>query len=363
MDYNLLYIDDEIGKRDAFADSLTNNPGLKIESFSPKDLSDTRDFILSHQKIDGVILDLKLDGIKNGENVADYTAPILAQALRSKIAEWNFKKEFPIFLLTTQDNLEKYYKYDLTSHDLFDFLFFKQKLGEENNYSQKMISILRAYDIINKKNKSLGPILKINLEELVNVNFPSKFYENDSTSIYDISKFVLKKIVLVQGVLISEKILAARLGIDIENSEDWGELKDSLTEIKYEGIYSHTWQRWWSHKLVNMWRSRFPHLPSLISLNGNERVEILKEHFKLVRLRPATPLNKSTGSKFWTICQVYNRPLDIRDGILIETSNSESWLDKMYISLESILERDYKRKGIVIHPSEFDRVNELKEEF
>ncbi|RKE92269.1 hypothetical protein BXY80_2187 [Ichthyenterobacterium magnum] len=361
MAYNLIYIDDEIGKRDAFADSLTDNSDLEIKSYSPSNLGETRDLIFSNQELDGVILDLKLDGVKYEENTADYTAPSLATAIRSKIVENNFKNEFPIFLLTSQDNLEKYYKYDLTSHDLFDFLFFKQKLGEVNNYPQKIISILDAYKTIKEEGKKMNSILKVDLSGLINVNLPSKFYDSDSASVYDISKFVLKKIVLRQGILISEEVLAARLGVDIEASQDWEQLKVFFKHIKYDGIYSQVWNRWWSHKLVSYWREVFPKSPPLISLNATERVEIIKKQYNLPELKPATPIEKASGSKFWTVCKVYNKPLDVRDGILIEMLDSEPWHDKMYISLESILERDYKGKKISIHPSEIDRVNDLKE--
>ncbi len=363
MAYKLIYIDDEEGKRDAFADSLTDNSNLEIKTCSPSELGETRDIVMNNQEHDGVILDLKLDGVKNDKNTANYTAPSLATAIRSKIVENNFRKEFPIFLLTSQDNLEKYYKYDLTSHDLFDFLFFKQKLGEANNYPQKIISILEAYEIIKKENKKLDSILEIDLDELVNINFPSKFYEPDSVSIYDLSKFILKKVVLKQGILIPEEVLASRLGINIELSESWDELKEILKSLGYTGIYSKVWRRWWSHKLVQFWREVFPTSPPLISLKAIERVDMLKAHYNLEKLSPATPIEKASGSKFWTVCKVYNRPLDVRDGILIETLDPEPWHDKRYISLESILERDYKGKKIIIHPSEIARVNELKEGF
>lgn len=362
MEYNLIYVDDEKGKRDAFADSLSQNSELTIHPCSPSTLEKTRDELIAKKKeIDGIILDLKLDGNQEGEDSADYTAPSLAQAIRSKFAEEGFTYEMPIFLLTSQDNLEKYYKYDLTSHDLFDFLFFKQKLGEENTYSNKIVSILKSYKIIKEKKKDLEKILGIDLKSLNNTIFPSKFYNPEQVTVYDISKFILRKIILRQGILISEEVLASRLGVDIEKSSDWNKLKDNFEKIKYKGIYTNVWERWWSHELINYWRELYPNEKSLIQLNAEERVKLLSEKFNLNALVTATPIEKASDTKFWTVCSVYKKPLDIRDGILIETSDSESWHDKLYISLQSILERDYKSKKIVIHPTETERVQELKQ--
>ena len=39
------------------------------------------------------------------------------------------------------------------------------------------------------------------------------------------------------------------------------------------------------------------------------------------------------------------------------------WQDKRYISLESILERDAKEKGLVIHPEEKERFDDIKQEY
>ncbi|WGF91535.1 hypothetical protein [Aequorivita marisscotiae] len=361
MAYNLIYVDDEVNKRDTFADSLSDKTKLLIKTWSPSKIEKTRDDLISKKNtIDGIILDLKLDGIKNEEDTANYTAPSLAQAIRSKFAEEGFKYEIPIFLLTSQDNLEKLYKYDLTSHDLFDFLFFKQKLGEVNNYTNKIVSIITAYKTIASVNKNLDKILKINIDELGIIVFSSKYYSPEAT-IYDISKFILRKIILLEGVLISENLLAARLGIDTEASgKGWLQLKEKLTPMKYEGIYSDCWERWWNHKLINIWREFFPHSQPLIRLNADERVALLSEKFKLKNLIAAKPISKAKGNRFWTVCKVYKKPLDIRDGIMIESLQEESWHDKSYISLESVLERDYTDKNFIIHPTEINRVKELK---
>lgn len=366
MAYKLIYIDDE-NTREVHADSLTKGGFLEIEFVIPSLLEKTRDELLKHKdNLDGIILDLKLDGNKEAPEHATYTAPSLAQAIRSSFSnpEGGFDFEVPIFLLTSQENIEKYYEYDLTSHDLFDYIFFKQNLSKENDYINTIVGVIESYRTLSTSDNNLDSILGIDLGELNQNIFPSKFYEKEITTNYILSNYVLRNVIKKPGILICEKILGARLGIDIENSPDWVKLKEILNDsVSYRGIYSAVFSRWWSHRLVNWWREEFASSAPLIRLNAEERVTLIIDKFKLNGLVVAKPINKATESKFWTICQAIGKPLDIKDGILLDDSESKVWQDKLYISLESILERYYVKKGLRVHPLELERVTELKKGF
>lgn len=366
MAYKLIYIDDE-NTREVHADSLTKGGVLEIQIVIPSLLEKTRDELLNNKvNLDGIILDLKLDGNKEGKEHATYTAPSLAQAIRSSFSnpEGGFDVEIPIFLLTSQENIEKYYEYDLTSHDLFDYIFFKQNLSKDNNYINTIVGIIESYRTLNSTENNLNDILKIDLEELNQNIFPSKFHEKGLTSNYILSNYILRNVVKKAGILICEKILGARLGVDIEKSPNWNKLIEILNDsVLYKGIYSSVFPRWWSHRLINWWRDEFPSSPPLIRLNAQERVTLILDKFKIDGLTPATPIAKATESKFWTICQAIGKPLDIKDGILLDDSELKVWQDKQYISLESILERYYVNKGLRIHPQESERITELKKGF
>jgi hypothetical protein len=359
--YKLLYIDDEKTKQ-VNADSLKKGNLLSIEPYAPVGLEKTRDLILNYdEEIDGLILDLKLDGNKEAEEHATYTAPSLAQAIRSSFTINETNLEVPIFLLTSQENLEKYYDYDLTSHDLFDYIFYKQKLSEKNNYIKVIVGFINAYKAIVERKFELNQILQIDVQELNSDVFPSVFIEKQFTA-YKLSRYIFKNCIVRSGILISEKILAARLGINISKSPGWDALLENLEDAYYKGIFSDVWNRWWSHRLINWWRNVFPESKPLSSLEANKRVEMLINKFHL-ELIPATPIDKATGERFWTICQVLDSALDIRDGILLDDMDAKPWHDRKYISLEAILERGHIQKGLKIHASEKERVLELKEKY
>lgn len=366
MAYKLIYIDDE-NTREVHADSLSKGGVLEIQFVIPSLLEKTRDELLNNKdNLDGIILDLKLDGNKEASEHATYTAPSLAQAIRSSFSnpEGGFDFEVPIFLLTSQENIEKYYEYDLTSHDLFDYIFFKQNLSKENDYIDTIVGVIESYRTLSSTENNLNDILGIDLGELNQNIFPSKFYEKGLTTNYILSNYILRNVIKKPGILICEKILGARLGVDIENSTNWNKLKEILSDsVSYKGIYSAVFTRWWSHRLINWWRDEFPLSAPLIRLNAEERVALILDKFKLDGIVPAKPITKATESKFWTICQAIEKPLDIKDGILLDDSEAKVWQDKQYISLESILERYYVKKGLRIHPQELERVTELKKGF
>jgi hypothetical protein len=170
-------------------------------------------------------------------------------------------------------------------------------------------------------------------------------------------------LICTPGPLINEAFLAARLGVDIESSADWEKLKnDFLKEIKYAGIFSGAWNRWWMYKLHKWWESEIS-TDAIATLDARERIELLKEKLKLADLKVATPLPKAASFRYWTVCQGYKKPLDPREGLRIESRDILPWQDTLYISIEAALERVGRTQGLKIHPLEKERFEQLKKQF
>lgn len=364
MIYKILYIDDENTENSkAYADGLSSLGLIQISVEKPTSVEELLDELINKQsEFDALIIDLKLDGNQKGERVAKYTAPFLAQGIRSKrLLENGFKNEFPIFLISSRDNLKKYFDSDTSSHDLFDYTFTKVNVGSKGDYYEKIItSIIEAYKIISKGKTEFKRILNYdNIEEIKNRIFSTKFLTGKNTSVSEISQFIFNEIINKSGILIDENVLAARLGIDIKKSEEWDQLLTLLKDFEYSGIFKEPLKKWWFSDILEWWNDHFPNI-ILIRLDASQRVKLITEKFNLKKLVAAEAIPKATSTKFWTVCQAYQKPLDPKDGFLIDGNQLKPWQDKRYISLESILERDAKNKGFLIHPEEKERFENLR---
>jgi hypothetical protein len=367
MAYKVLYIDDENQDRSqAYADGLSTLGLIEITIKKPTSFETLRDELVHEQSnIDALILDLRLDGNQQGERVAKYTAPILATGIRSHcLIEDGFKKEFPIFLISSKDNLKKYFDSDTSSHDLFDYTFTKATVGSEGtNYEKLIASITEAYKLIGEGKTDFAKMLDYHsIKDIENRIFTSKFLTGEGTSVSEISQYIFNEIIRKSGILIDENILAARLGVNIEKSDDWKIILGYIEEYKYSGVFCNAFERWWFNGIMDWWNDNFSN-KLLIRLNAEERVSLLKEKFDLQEIHVAEPIAKTTSTKFWTVCQAYQQPLDPKDGFLLDGNLLKPWQDKRYISLESILERDAKEKGFVIHPEEKERFDDIKKEY
>lgn len=167
-------------------------------------------------------------------------------------------------------------------------------------------------------------------------------------------------LLLVSGVLTDERTLAARLGINIEASDDWENLKSLLSSSEYQGVFKEGWPRWWASGIESWWRSLSKDMPILRSTPAAERVRLINERTELQGLSAAVPVTESYSTAYWTVCQATQKPLDPRDGLIIDRPNARLWQDKLYVSLEAELNRDRQLKGLRLDPLDKDRLPKLK---
>ena len=306
-----------------------------------------------------------MDGNQQGERTATYTAPSLATGIRTKFFnDDGFVKEFPIFLISSSENLKKYFDPDTSSHDLFDFTFTKTNVGNDGvQYEQLIESFIVAYQTIQEDKTNFPKILGITQEnQVIERLFTTRFLLGEGTSASEISQYIFNEIIDKNGVIIDEDILAARLGVNHKESADWSKLLQLLSDVKYSGIFSSSLERWWNGAVLSWWNHIFSNTP-LIRLDAVERVILIKEKFGLTNIIDAQPIDKTTSTKFWTVCQAYKKPLDPKDGFLVDGNQLYQWQDKRYLSLESILEREARNQGLRIHPAEKERFEDIKQEY
>lgn len=362
MKSKFIYIDDE--NPEALASIVNGFNDTDLIEVELMDLSSIKNFEQLKGKIqeinpDGLIIDLRLDG--EGPNRLSFPATTLAQDLRTMVASGTIKP-VPLILCSTSSKMRATYDIDKSSHDLFDYKFEKSITPDWNKLSRKLQSLSSSYLWLNKEKRNIDTILnRTDLHLLDSRAFERLQDKEVQNQVNDITQFVINELFHHPGLLIRESILAARYGIDIEKSkEGWARIKESLlVPCKYTGILSEGWERWWADKTEEIFKTRTDR--RLQELNASQRVEYLKK-LGFDNITEANPLPYCRSSEFWTICEAYKKPLDPLEGFKIyEVNEPKPWQEAKYISIGAELERKGREKGIRPHPSELDRINDLKE--
>jgi hypothetical protein len=291
--------------------------------------------------MDGLILDLRLDDLPNedGER-ANFRGTSLAQEIRTRQKEKEFKS-FPIVLFSANDKLQK--SLENSGKDLFDICIDKSKVNADTFtiITPQLISLAEGYKFLSG-NKDVAKILDIDISA-IDERFVSELSQLLNNPVHIISQFIIYELIEKQGLLINEQVLAARLGIDIANSQDWDKVKDSIASAKYNGVFCEGWQRWWMPLVEKWWDETIKATAYLRSTPATDRVELIKNTLQLDNLQVAQKIDKADSEEFWTICKGYGKPLDPVDGLIIEGQEKlYPWQEPEYVSIDAALKSKNK---------------------
>lgn len=374
MSYKYLYIDDLLadgseGSSDAprsLASGLTKD-GIEVIYKHVFDF-DSEDFIIKHlSEYDGLLLDLRLDEYKDKDGKhSKFTATEFAQHIRTLVTkgkeDGGIDKDLPIVLFSTDDKLKQVYATDLSSHNLFDRYVTKFKTPVD--VSKKLFSLAKGYKEISDNKTKLEVLL--GLENLINLDSRifARFSQNpEITPIHEYAQVILKDLIYITGPLINENILAARLGVDKEQSsiEEWNKLKEIFLDSKYNGVFCDGWSRWWMFKINTIFEEKCG--TYLSYLNANEKINLFKEKFSLKELIAAEPIKLNSSTRYTTVCKVFKKPLDEMEGFRIYTSREpKQWQEYEYTSLEAFASGKVDEQNIKVHIDDRDRLLEALEE-
>ena len=350
-----LYIEDDPEHSKAFLNSFNNTNLVNVSLDAPLPFGKQIKHIKKNiESIDGLIIDLRLDDNRSKHKGVDYRGTSLAQEIRTKQTEKYFGKEFPIVIISTDKKIKKSLKNDYSSHNIFDYRILKDEIKSRIDIPLKLHSIANAYLNISENKKSIIKILNFNEIERIDRRAFIRFKAN--LSVHEFAIYFLNEIIQKSGILIDEKILAARFGVDISNSPDWENLKKMIKQTKYKGIYCEAWDRWWMFKINDWWEKKIKAPKSLASFDANKRVEYIKAKTKLKKIKAANPIKYCKSNRYWTICKALKKPLDPLEGFRILEEEPDPWQDISYISLDAILERKHISAEIKIHPLEKERL-------
>lgn len=353
---NALIIDDE--EVDNLFDGVE---GINVESCKPEDF--TQDMaVIRKSKFDAIIMDQKLT---NQTKSIPYQGTTLIQEMRSRMVKSNGDlSPKPIVLWSIAKNIETYYN-EKSSHNLTDAVWRKDNFGQDEEYAQKCVETLwdlvSGYKLLNTLNPSMSavnhllPILNVKKDNASIIPYPFYvFFDNKSNrKPHLISQFVLNSILRFNGPLIDFETVLARLGVS-DKSKDLAKLKQKLDKFSYKGIYSASNPRWWFQLLTEWWLDKID-TRHPAPLTAFERTKLLRSKLKL-DLEPAEVPNGQNSASFWYSCPFTKQPLDPIDSFKVVFPEKREWQDDIYISYDAAKNRDYKRQGYSLDPTDKDRL-------
>lgn len=369
---NFLCIDDQQDHSpEDFIRVLESKADLKIKRVQPIEIGSQIDLILKESSESpnfGLLLDLRLDmEVGPGNARVPYRGPTLAQELRTRMAEDANQKAFPILLWSIDANFAKSYKRDDTSHDLFDAIYGKDAEINEcpEIVAHQMCSLALGYSKINqaKEDQVLDASL-LGLATVQDISSASAFIDYfkfiiQNRAIHEVALHLMSDLIRPAGLLVCEKLLAARFGVDIEASaNEWEKMKNILSPAKYSGPFGDAWNRWWWFEAESWWNSLSERPANLRRIGSVDRVQFLNEKFSL-KLIDVKPIRNEYSTKFFTLCSAMDEPLDPADALRIATPMIKPWEDTSFVSIHAALNRIAREKWR-LDPLEADRFAELK---
>lgn len=364
MEMTFLYIDDDSPDRiDGTTQGFMKENFINIISNQPQNSWEEQlYFILEKEKedkLDGLILDLRLDDYPNKEQKkANFRGTSLAQEIRTRQKE-GVLKPFPVVLFSGNDKVAN--SLENSGKDLFDIFIAKDSIDDNSYilYRNKLNALAEGYKQISDSN--LFKILNIE-EEIIDERFISELDSLSGSPSHIIARFIINELIEKQSLLIDEKVLAARLGIDKDRSADWSKILESLNSSKYTGIFSAGWNRWWMPLVDKWWREIIEAETYLRSTAASNRVKLIKQKLNL-DIQHAQKIDKAESEEYWTVCRGYDLPLDPVDGLLIDgQENLYPWQNAEYVSVDAALKRkniDLWKKIAILEEQRFSELEGL----
>ena len=353
------YIDDEVDTIKSIADGINECNKVHVDVF-PLARFKEFDKLIEQLKsewnnIDGLILDLKLDG--GGDDSTKFTATSLAQWISSYVVA-DYKAAKPVILLSNDLQCANY-KADVTSHDLFDMVLERNGGLDWSHFAEILAVLAEDYDKLNKdEEKKLSDLLQNDSIDTTSTYF-APFLDAATFNVSQFAAFVLNDLFIHPGLLISEDLLAARFGVDMEKSGNaWKEFKTKYLGVaKYRGVFGRIKECYWSKKTQEVF-AQITNGKSAASMTTIQRVATLKAHSEDAKgLEAYEPADKDLSTYCWAIDEVTKKPLDSANGYMIqEEGGLKSWQEPRFLSFDTI---ESGNKGdIRLVPSEQERYNE-----
>jgi CheY-like chemotaxis protein len=328
-----LFVDDAKDDRQSYAEALSLGDDLRVTAISG---GEARERLTAKSlTADGVLMDIDLSNeTGQAENGLALTAAIRAAQNRGDLAP------FPIVRFSYRVRVAENIGHDPSSDDFFDLPIDKDGLsapGATHQVQNTLRGMAEVYAAV--ADKSAGPALMGLDAERWALLGHSTF---DDDLLYA-NRPHLKAGIAVRalenpGLLIDDRLLAARLGVDLWRSEGSAALINELSPAAYNGVGAEFYRRWWARALELWWADTLEVEEPLAAYTIAERVGILADTFP--DLAPLTMPAESPGNRPWRLCTLTLEktggfiPVDPEYGVPYRPrSPLPDWLDPTYAAL------------------------------
>lgn len=337
MEYRILYLEDQK------ADSLINDFKEHDIEVVVNKASRVEEAIkaMTSARYDAYLMDYRLS-----EGKGSFNAPAFAGYLRTEDKKGR-SIQAPIIMITNETGLH-IVNDEQNKQDMFDLIIRKEEYSKSAKDSINMvIAYIEAYKTILESDMRLEDVLQLTKNETKDY-IDSRLQKEMTNSkeeknVFRYLKLISEYLLASPGLLIDDRYLAARLGVDKKTSGDeWIKLMEVLENYRYRGVLSSAVNRWWMPKLKYWWATINPKEP-LRMKDASERVDILNKKFNL-HLKEAKTIKHCDSSTFWAVCRALNRPIDPAEGYVCNSRYKMPWEENEYISLLGALEHPEYQK-------------------
>ena len=304
-------------------------------------------------KPDIVALDYRLYDNQQSFPDATYRAGGPAQMLREEMVERPVE-DFPIILISTEDNIRKLFGPDKTSHDLFDEWYLKATLTDEarsQDVGTQIVDLIQGYkkigNVAQETQKHLS-LLKLSSNEWSKINPSSLLISLEETSVtHVIARILLQNVIKRPGLLLRPVDVYARLSLAPENDDRDKAFEFLLNAgLGYEGVFSTGWPRLWRHKFENWARENIGY--PLSSIPGNRRVDIFNEVARTKYKAAKSKWSKREDELFSFACASCDAPTELRHSVAAHDPLVPKYCERRRICFDCVQTDEFSHRDLRI---------------
>lgn len=343
-----ILVDDRAQEAGGLAAALTHPAGgFHVDVMEPRE---AREQVLSGvAQPTGMLIDVDLSSIAGERG----SGPGIAQDIR--IAQKASRiPEFPLVRYAFRGRVIENIGMDPASDDLFDLLLEKDETaGRANEIRLQLQGVseiyegFRRWDGVSKEVWLALLGLSVDQErDWCHGGLFGRMSALRKAGLHVAAGGYLRTVVQVDGPLIDEDLLAIRLGVDVQRSDgaSWTSLLGALDSIRYRGVGSAQFRRWWANGLNLWWLDQRKSDETLASFPAQERTEFLSAQFGARLIALEMPAG-SPGIRPWSRCALAAEampartiPVDPLEAVRLRpTEDFPSWVDPKYVSLREAL--------------------------
>ena len=365
MKFKGIYVDDQEPRYGELLNASSGEDSVEFRSDIQLDEAGKLVKSILGKNPDIVALDYRLYDNPKSFPDATYRAGGLAQMIREEMIE-RPTKDFPIILISTEDNIRKLFRPDKTAHDLFDEWYLKATLAKgtrDQEIGNQIIDLIQGYKkiagVAQEDQKHLS-LLKLDFDEWGEINPSSLLISLEETSVtHVIAHILLQNVIKRSGLLLRPIDVYARLSLAPEN-DDLDKAFKFLwdAELGYEGVFSTGWPRLWRHRFENWVRENVG--DPLSSIPGNTRVEAFNDAARTTYKAAESKWSKRDDELFSFACASCDAPTELRHSVAVHDPSVSRYAERQRICFDCVQTDEFHARDLRIDGEDEDIAEQVQ---